>query len=171
VGVGPGDPELLTLKAIRIIQNASVLAYPVDDQGYSFARETVKAHIRAGQVELPLLFSMSPERMTRLKTRQNAAGQVLEALRNASDVVFITEGDPLRYSTFQHLLSFMPEEILLEICPGVSSMFAAAASAHFPLAIEGQGVTTLSAKFVLGSIGDYRLPGIDAKRAQGRDFF
>ncbi|MCE1252256.1 MAG: precorrin-2 C(20)-methyltransferase [Anaerolineae bacterium] len=155
VGVGPGAPDLLTLRAAALIQNAPLLAYPVDENGFSRARETAAACIRAGQAELPLLFSMSPDREERLKTRQTALAQVLDKLQNGSDVVFITEGDPLLYSTFQHLLNLLPPDITVEICPGLSAMSAAAASARFPLAIEGSALLVLPAASALGSIAFY----------------
>ena len=140
VGLGPGDPELLTLKAIRFIQQAPVLAYTVDAKGSSFARQIAAAHIRQGQVELPLLFSMSHQRSERQQTRQDAARQVLEMLEQEQDVVFITEGDPLLYSTFQHLLAELPPRIEIFICPGVSSLTASAAAAHVPLVVEQENM-------------------------------
>lgn len=154
VGVGPGDPELLTIKAIRLIGQAEVLAYPVDETGSSRARRTAAGYIREGQKELPLIFCMSPQRAQRLEARRKAAGQVLALLNEGLDVVFITEGDPLLYSTFQHLLSAIPEDVKVEICPGVSAMTAAAAAGRFPLAIEGQGLFIQPAKKALGKIGD-----------------
>ena len=152
VGVGPGNPELLTLKAVRLIQAAPVLAYTVDVRGKSYARQTASAHIQAGQEELPLYFSMSPMRDERLKSRRAAAEQVLAVLAEGRDVIFLTEGDPLLYSTFQHLLSAMPEDIPVEVCPGISALFAAAAAAHFPLAIEMQQMVIAPAETAIGSI-------------------
>jgi len=138
VGVGPGDPELMTFKAAKILQRDAAIAYAVDDQGQSFARQVAAAHLPASASELPLRFSMSPRREERLETRREAARQILERLSVGQDVVFITEGDPLLYSTFQHLLTEMPPGVPVEICPGVSSLTAASAAALFPLAIEDQ---------------------------------
>lgn len=152
VGVGPGDPELLTLKAIRLIQNAPVLAYAVDAHGNSRARKTVEACIPAGQAELPLFFSMSPRRAERLKTRREAAEKILDVLRKGLETVFITEGDPLLYSTFQHLLSAMPPDVPVEVCPGISAMASASAAACFPLAIEGQKVLVAPAREALAEL-------------------
>lgn len=159
VGLGPGDPELLTLKAMHIIQQAPVLVYTVDDKGSSFARQIAAEHIRQGQVELPLFFSMSPKRSERQQTRQNAARQVLEVLQQDQDVVFITEGDPLLYSTFQHLLAEMPPQIEFSVCPGISAMFSAAAAAGFPLAIEEQMVIVAPAGAARGQIDTWLQAG------------
>jgi len=138
VGVGPGDPQLMTFKAAGILQNVPVIAYVVDDNGNAFARQVATAHIPPSAFELPLHFSMSPQRERRLSARQDSARRILEQLSAGKDVAFITEGDPLLYSTFQYVLLAMPPEVCVEICPGVSSFTASAAAAKFPLAIDNQ---------------------------------
>jgi precorrin-2/cobalt-factor-2 C20-methyltransferase len=136
VGVGPGDPELLTLKAVRLIQYAPVLAFVVDGKGNSYAHQTAAPFIRPEQEELPLHFSMSKDISERLADRQLAADRLISQLKKGLDVVFITEGDPLLYSSFQHLLSALPSSVPVQICPGISAMNAAAATSGFPLALE-----------------------------------
>ena len=155
VGVGPGDPELLTLKAVRLIQTAQVLAYTVDHIGRSFARKTVTPHIKPGQVELPLFFSMSPQLPERRRTRREAVEKIWKYLHKGIDVVFITEGDPLIYSSFQHLLSGLPAEAAIEICPGISSMLSASASACFPLVIEGRTMIIAPAESARGKLDEW----------------
>ncbi|HTX79290.1 MAG TPA: precorrin-2 C(20)-methyltransferase [Longilinea sp.] len=145
VGVGPGDPDLMTFKAANILQRVSVIAYVVDDKDACFARRVAATHIPASAVELPLHFSMSPQRTRRLETRQQAARLVLERLSIGEHVAFITEGDPLLYSTFQHLLLAMPPDVHVEICPGVSSLTATAAAAIFPLAVEDEKMVIATA--------------------------
>jgi len=145
VGVGPGDPQLMTFKAASILQRAAVIAYVIDEKGDSFARQVASAHIPPSAEELPLGFSMSPQRERRLAARREAARRLLERLSAGQDVAFITEGDPLLYSTFQHILLAMPPETPVEICPGVSSVFAAAAAARFPLALESESMVIASA--------------------------
>lgn len=138
IGVGPGDPQLLTFKAADLLRQSVVIAYVVDDQGESYARRIAAAHIPVSVTELPLHYSMSPQRDVRLAARTEVARQVIALLSTGQDVTFITEGDPLLYSTFHHLLTLLPSEVPLEICPGVSSLTASAAEAHFPLPIEGE---------------------------------
>lgn len=145
VGVGPGDPQLMTFKAANILQRVPVIAYVVDEKGDSFARQIAAAHIPASTEELPLGFSMSPQRERRLTARREAARRLLGRLSAGQDVAFITEGDPLLYSTFQHILLALPPEAPVEICPGVSSVFASAAAARFPLALENQSMVVASA--------------------------
>jgi precorrin-2/cobalt-factor-2 C20-methyltransferase len=159
VGVGPGDPELLTLKAVRLIQSAPVLAYTVNAEGISYARQVAAAFITAEQTELPLAFSMNSDRSLRQAARAAAAETVLQALRKGQDVVFLTEGDPLLYSTFQHLLALLPADIVVEICPGVSAVFAAAAAAHFPLALENQMMMVAPAEQALGHLAEWLADG------------
>jgi precorrin-2/cobalt-factor-2 C20-methyltransferase len=136
VGVGPGDPELLTLRAVRLIQSATVIAFVVDGKGNSYARQTAAQFIRPEQMELPLRFSMLKDHSERIAERQIAADRLLSRLNTGMDVVFITEGDPLLYSSFQHLLASLPDNVPVEICPGISAMNAAAAAAGFSLALE-----------------------------------
>lgn len=155
VGVGPGDRELLTLKAVRLIKEADVLAYTVNEQGFSYAREIAAPFVQETAVELPLYFSMSPDKQQRRQTRSLAAQKVLEYLQNGQDVVYITEGDPLLYSTFQHLLALMPPSIQVKVCPGVSAMFAAAAAGGFSIALEEQTVLIAPARQVVGCLDDY----------------
>lgn len=138
VGVGPGDPQLITYKGAELIGQSQVIAYVVDAENSSIARNIAQTHFPNGVQELPLFFSMNPARETRVASRQEAAEKILKSLAAGNDVTFITEGDPLIYSTFQHILSAMPADVPLEICPGVSSFTAAAAEAHFSLAIEGE---------------------------------
>ncbi len=159
VGVGPGDPELLTLKAVRLIRSAAVLAYTVNTEGMSYARQVADGFITAGQTELPLAFSMNSDRSLRQAARAAAAETVLQVLRGGQDVVFLTEGDPLLYSTFQHLLTLLPADIVVEICPGVSAVFAAAAAAHFPLALENQAVMVAPAEQALGHLQEWLADG------------
>ncbi len=136
VGVGPGDPELLTFRAVRLIQSASVIAFVVDGKGNSYARQTAAQLFKPEQQELPLRFSMSKDHSARLNDRQIAVNDILSRLNAGMDVVFITEGDPLLYSSFQHVISLLPPGIPVEICPGITAMNAAAAAAGFPLALE-----------------------------------
>jgi len=145
VGVGPGDPQLITFKAARIVQRSVVVAYVVDDNGNSYARQAAAEHIPASACEVPLHFSMSPRREERLVARANAARQVEEILSTGQDVTFITEGDPLLFSTFQHLLATLPPAVPVKVCPGVSALTACAADACFSMAVEDEQMLVATA--------------------------
>jgi len=145
VGVGPGDSELLTLKAKRLIQSATLLAYAANEKGYSFAREIVKDLIKPDIRELPLFFSMDKDRNVRVEERKKAVEQLLKELCCNNSVTYISEGDPLTYSTFIHLLEALPSDVEVEICPGISAYQSAAASARLFLIKENQQMVILSA--------------------------
>lgn len=140
VGVGPGDPALMTFRAAEILARVPVIAYVVDAHGRSMARDIAAGRIPATANELPLSFPMAPERKVRVAARADAARGILARLRAGESVAFIAEGDPLLYSTFQHLLAAMPPDVRVEVCPGVSALTASAASAVFPLAIEDESL-------------------------------
>lgn len=138
VGVGPGDPELLTLKAHRLLTESPVICIPkrnLKDDGY--AATIVKPFIRPDQQEiLSLEFPMTRdwERLKPYWDRNTAA--IWERLERGLDCVFITEGDPFMYSTFIYMYEYMRQqhpEVEIEVVPGVSSFLAAAARCGMPL--------------------------------------
>jgi len=139
VGVGPGDPELLTLKARRIISEAPVVAVPKSQSSEaSYALTIVDGFIdRDRQEVLELSFPMREGRAQIEHARRGAAEAILEQLKQGKDVAFITEGDPFLYSTFIYAFQAIREmcpEVNIEVVPGVSSVNAAAVSALVPLA-------------------------------------
>lgn len=139
IGVGPGDPELLTLKAVKRIQRADVLyhAGPAPDQGR--ALEVIRSLLRPEQLKCVLLTAPMREVSASDWKAQYRPGveQIAADCRSGKDVAFITEGDPTLYSTAAHVWQLLEElapDILIEIVPGVSSITAAAASVGWPLA-------------------------------------
>ena len=134
VGVGPGDPELLTLKALRVLREVPVVAVPVPHEGSeSQALKTASAWLQPEQRVLRLLFPMAEDTATRERHRRAAARSVLRELQLGRDVAFLTEGDPTIHSTFIYVLRNLPEDLPVEIVPGISSITAAAAQARTPL--------------------------------------
>lgn len=134
VGVGPGDPELLTLKAARLIRTADVVFAPVRRSGErSLALEIVAEHIREGQqqvVTVPFPESLDGE------SWEPAARHVAETLGSDRAGVFLTEGDPTLFGSFGHVataLRTLRPDLEVEIVPGVSSVTAAAAAAGVAL--------------------------------------
>lgn len=148
VGVGPGDPELLTLKAARVIREADVVAAPVTQRdGESYALELARPYLRPGQAVERLLFPMARDLAARRTHRCAAAKAVLAHLAAGRQVAFLTEGDPTIHSTFLYILAEMPEGAAVEIVPGVSAITAAAAQAGMPLVNGGQRLAVLPAAF------------------------
>lgn len=131
IGVGPGAPDLLTLRAVRVLGQVDVIlaaASPRND--YSCALETVRPHLAPRVRLLRLEFPMTRD-VSALRTAwDKAARQTLEVLESGENAAFLTIGDPLIYSTFGYLwrtLRTLASEVRVEIIPGITSFQAAAA--------------------------------------------
>lgn len=143
VGVGPGAPDLLTVRAVNVLRSADVLAIPRSNKYRpSLAWRTAEAAVGdvPGQVREHLVFPMSkdPERL--IPAWETALDFVGRHLADGRDVAFPTMGDPFLYSTFQYLWQAAGErwpEVRREVVPGVSSLTAVPISAGIPLA-DGQ---------------------------------
>jgi precorrin-2/cobalt-factor-2 C20-methyltransferase len=133
VGVGPGDPELMTLKAARLIRAARVVAYPAPDSGESFARSIAAELIAPGAVEIPMLVPMRPERSPAQEAYADAARAIVAHLEGGTDVVVLCEGDPFFYGSFMYLHARLSPRHPVEVVPGVSSLGASAAALGRPL--------------------------------------
>ncbi len=141
VGVGPGDPELLTRKAERILRSADVILAPVSNlTEASVALGTIREFIDEGRQEIIVhQFPMTSDRALLIPAWQGAAELIAAHAEAGRSVAFITIGDPLFYSTFIYLLRILREQwpqIAIEIIPGISSINAAASEASLPL-VEG----------------------------------
>lgn len=142
VGVGPGAPDLLTLRALRVLRAAPVLALPrASDFGASVAWSIVRDHMKEAAAEdqerLQLTFPMSKDPARIAPYFAKAIEAIGERLERGLDVAFVTEGDPSLYSTFVYVrreaLRRWPE-LRVEVVPGVSSVMAVPAVAGVPLA-------------------------------------
>ncbi len=148
IGVGPGDPELLTFKAVRIIQETPVIAVPVSrPDKESYALTIVSEFLRPDHVIEKLHFPMVMDLAVREAHRQAAAEVVAQQLEKGQDVAFLTEGDPLLHSTFGYLLQRLPLGTSVEVVPGISSIMAAAAQAKCPLVNADQRLAIIPATF------------------------
>lgn len=141
VGVGPGDPELLTRKAERILRSVDVILAPVSNlTEASVALGTIREFIDEGRQEIIVhQFPMTSDRALLIPAWQGAAELIAAHAEAGRSVAFITIGDPLFYSTFIYLLRILREQwpqLPVEIVPGISSINAAAAEAALPL-VEG----------------------------------
>lgn len=141
VGVGPGDPELLTRKAERILRSVDVILAPVSNPGEaSVALGTIREFIDESRQEIIVhQFPMTSDRARLIPAWQEAANLIAAHAEAGRSVAFITIGDPLFYSTFIYLLRILREQwpqLPIEIVPGISSINAAAAEAALPL-VEG----------------------------------
>lgn len=139
VGVGPGDPELITVKAYRIMKEADVVAFPKKRRGSkSYAQQIIDHYVNPAEKEmLPLVFPMTREQDILETEWTNVANEVYAKVREGKDVAFITEGDSMLYSTFIHLMRRLADlhpEVECQAIPGISSVNAAASRFMMPLA-------------------------------------
>jgi precorrin-2/cobalt-factor-2 C20-methyltransferase len=145
IGLGPGDPELITLKALRIIRAAKVVAYPAPDSGPSFARQIAEPYLVDGQTELQITIPMRTERVPAQAAYNEGAKLIAAHLDAGSDVVVLCEGDPFFYGSFMYLFERLAGTYRTEIVPGVSSVMASAAVTGRPLAARNDRFTVIPA--------------------------
>jgi precorrin-2/cobalt-factor-2 C20-methyltransferase len=134
LGVGPGDPELLTLKALRLLRAAPVVAYPAPEHGTSFARGIVSGYLSPAKREIVIRVPMVAERFPAQEVYDRAAAEIAEELTAGRDVAVLCEGDPFFYGSFMYLFARLAERFPVEVVPGVSSLVACAAALGMPLA-------------------------------------
>ncbi len=144
IGVGPGDPELLTLKGLRLLRSAAVVAYPAPEHGDSFARAIVAAWLDRGQREIAIRFPMRPGPPP-AEIYDDAARAIAAELDAGNDVALLCQGDPLFYGSFIGVFSRLAACYPIEIVPGVSSLTACAAAARTPLATRDEALAVIPA--------------------------
>src|ERR1700722_16431128 len=142
VGVGPGDPELLTIKAVRAIQAAPVVAYFAKAGRRGNARKIVDPWLTAANEELPLAYPVTTEipfadpayREALAAFYERSAERIAAHLREGRDVALLSEGDPLFYGSFMHLYVRLKGRFPVAIVPGVTAISGCLAAAQIPVA-------------------------------------
>ncbi len=146
LGVGPGDPELLTLKAVRLIEAVPVLAYPAPADGTdSMARAIAAPHIPNGKTEIVIETPMIPGNFPADDVYDRYAAEIAAHLTAGRDVAVLCEGDPFLYGSFMYLFARLSGDFKTEVVPGVSSIVACAARAGQPLVSRNQVMSILPA--------------------------
>lgn len=149
VGVGPGDPELLTLKAFRAIQAADVICYLENESGESqaleIASEALKDPIKKQQY-LGVRFAMSRERVAANAAYDKAIGQIHSELKQGKNVVFLCEGDPLFFGSFTYLLERLDSQYRSQVIPGIPAFVAATAELQLPLTVLKQSFAVITGR-------------------------
>lgn len=145
LGVGPGDPELVTLKALRLVKACPVLAYPAPERGESFARAIMAPHLPGGQVEIAIRMPLAADRFPAEGVYDRAASDITAHLRAGRDVAMLCLGDPFFYGSFMYLFARLAESHSTVVVPGVSSLSASAAALGAPLASRNDVLTVIPA--------------------------
>ncbi|NJL83188.1 MAG: precorrin-2 C(20)-methyltransferase [Chloroflexaceae bacterium] len=156
ISVGPGDPELLTLKGLRLLQQAPVVAFPAGiGNKTGLAQQTVTPWLAPTQHQLSLHFPYVQDKDKLRQAWKVAADKVWQFLKIGKDVVFACEGDVSFYSTFTYLAQTLLQhhpDVLVESVPGVCSPVAAAAALGLPLTVGKQRLAVLPALYCLSDL-------------------
>jgi precorrin-2/cobalt-factor-2 C20-methyltransferase len=149
LGVGPGDPELITLKAHRLMQNADVVSYLANAQGSSQARDIAQHSLvgsKATQIEIPVPMPMKNERSAANQAYDLAAEKIRTVVAEGKNVVFLCEGDPLFFGSFSYLLDRLQDEMTCAVVPGISSVHAASSALKLPLSMLKESVAIINGR-------------------------
>lgn len=152
LGVGPGDPELITLKALRLLREAPVVAYFVAKGKRGNAFGIIEQHLAAEQTLLPLVYPVTTEALPAPLSYEEvisdfydeASVQVAEHLDAGRDVAVICEGDPFFYGSYMYLHDRLASRYEAQVIPGVCSMLGGASVLGAPLVYRNQTLTVLS---------------------------
>ena len=145
LGIGPGDPDLITLKALKLLQATTVLAYPVLEDGESLARSIIESHLNGPKTEIAVRIPMTIERAPAQAAYDIAAKDISAHLEKGENVVVLCEGDPFFYGSFMYLFGRIAERFPVEVVPGVSSLTACATALQSPLSARNDILTVLPA--------------------------
>jgi precorrin-2/cobalt-factor-2 C20-methyltransferase len=145
LGVGPGDPELVTVKVLRVLRGLPVIAYPAPDEGPSFARSVVASHLSPAQREIAIRVPMTRAVAPAQAVYERAAIEIEGHLGAGRDVGVLCQGDPFFYGSFIQIFERLAAKFPVRVVPGVSSLMACAAAANVPLVTRDQILTVLPA--------------------------
>lgn len=159
VGVGPGDPQLLTLQAVKVLQTVDLVAIPKskmerESVAWDIAKVHCPANVRLVELEMP----MTSDKHVLVKAWRDGAQTLLVELKQGKSVAFITLGDPSLYSTYSYLLNILQEELpqeCISTVPGITAMAAAAARINLPLATGDEPLLILPSTDDVGQFLDF----------------
>lgn len=149
IGVGPGDPELVTLKALRLIQQTDVLAYLVGESGQSQAKQIAVLALEgriAKHQDIVIPMPMSTRRDAANQAYDQGAQAIRVALSQGLNVAFLCEGDPLFFGSFTYLMERLEGTCPIQVVPGISSIHAAAAELQHPLTVLKESFCVVSGR-------------------------
>ncbi len=160
VGTGPGDPELLTLKAVRALAEADVVAHFAKRGNNGNARAIVGPHFRDTWIELPLIYPVTTEidkdsndyRLAMAGFYEESASEVERHLEAGRTVAVLSEGDPLFYGSYMHLHVRLAHRYPTEVIPGVTAMSGCWSQTGVPI-VQGDDILTV----LPGTLSEFEL--------------
>jgi precorrin-2/cobalt-factor-2 C20-methyltransferase len=169
IGVGPGDPELMTMRAVRLIREARVVAYFAKKGRRGHARTIANPWVEPTCEELPLYYPMTTEvhfgdaayRREIGAFYDEATAMIALRLHAGNDVALLCEGDPLFYGSFMHIFERLKESSRISVCPGVTGMSGCWAAAQTPITWGDDVLTVLPGTLDEAALGQ-RLSATDA---------
>jgi precorrin-2/cobalt-factor-2 C20-methyltransferase len=160
LGLGPGDPELLTLKAYRILRLVPIVAYPASPDGRCISRSIVAEYLRPEQIEIPMVLPFKLEESSQ-PYYDKMAEDIAAHLSAGQDVAVLCEGDPFFFGTFMYTFNRLAHRFPTEVVPGVSSVMASAGMLGQPLTYRNDVFMAIMGTLPAEVIAD-RLRGADA---------
>lgn len=152
LGIGPGDPDLITLRARDILARVPVIAYPTPEGGESLVRRIADPHVPPGRIEIAIATPMSADRFPAEEVYDRFAAILSEHLAAGRDVAVLCEGDPFLYGSFMYLYERLATAHRCVVVPGVSSLGAVAAVAGRPLCARNDVLTVVPATLGEGEL-------------------
>ncbi|MCX5962290.1 MAG: precorrin-2 C(20)-methyltransferase [Cyanobacteria bacterium] len=143
IGLGPGDPELLTLKAYRILRSVPIVVYPMSPDGRCISRSIVAEYLQPHQIEMPMVLPFKPGESSQ-PGYQLMADKMAIHLAQGQDIAVLCEGDPFFFGTFMYLYNRLNDRFPTEMIPGVSSVMASANMLGAPLTYRNDVFMALS---------------------------
>ena len=155
IGVGPGDSDLLTVKAVNTIDSLDVLFVPYGSESKeSTAKQIILKHIRDNLQVEERHFPMNYNEEEKIRAWDSIADEIRELVDEGKDVGFVTLGDPMVYSTYVYLLERLKDKIEIETIPGINSFINISSSNNFPLAMDKESLAVVSCTDDMEKIGE-----------------
>ena len=143
LGIGPGDPDLITLKALKILQEVDVIAYPSLDGGESLVRSIAKPHLPPNQEEIIISIPMLSNKYPAQSIYDSAVIEISAAVHAGKSVAILCEGDPFFYGSFMYLFARLSKNHQIKVVPGVTSIAACSSALALPLAARNDVISII----------------------------
>lgn len=145
IGVGPGDPELLTIKAARLIAAADIVAYPTNKDGTSIAQQIAASHMRKNVKTYGFYVPMNVDRKAANQAYDQAADEMRKHLKAGKNVACLCEGDAFFYGSFAYIFERLSADFEVEIIPSMPAFVAASAALKIPMLVQNEDLQIIPA--------------------------